>query len=93
MRNEGLLNRLSLPARGGAVAGALLSLLALGAAAAGAFDPVGQDLRISNATDVGGDRDARDPAVAYNPAAHEYLGSLGLTTGSLTTNSRSSASG
>ncbi len=43
-------------------------------AAAGAYEPVGADFRISNiGTDGDADRDGFNPAVAYNATADEYL--------------------
>ena len=43
-------------------------------AAAGAYEPVGADFRISNiGTDGDADRDGFNPAVAYNATANEYL--------------------
>ena len=58
--------------RGLAVCGALL-LAGVVVATALAYSPVGSEIRISNALDVGPDRDTNDAAVAYNPAANEYL--------------------
>ena len=38
-----------------------------------AGEQLGDDFRISNATDVAASRDARSPAVTYNPQTNEYL--------------------
>jgi hypothetical protein len=49
-------------------------LLAVVATAAQAYEPLGADFRVSNAfTDGTASRDATEPAIAYNPAANEYL--------------------
>jgi hypothetical protein len=42
-------------------------------ASADAYEPVGSDFRISNASDIAANRDSLTSAVAYNPTANEYL--------------------
>jgi Ca2+-binding RTX toxin-like protein len=56
------------------IAGGAVGLVLMVAAALAAPTPVGSDFRISNAgSEMDASSDARSPAVAYNPAANNYL--------------------
>ena len=57
-----------------AALGVMIASVLTASGLAGAYEPVGSDLRISNAgTDGDTDPNVGSPAVAFNPSANEYL--------------------